>query len=258
MIIANNVSLGYPNRLIASGISFTIQQGEFIGIFGANGSGKTTFLRTLLGLQPPRSGQLTILGEKPRHGNHRMGYMPQAQRRESTLNLTGRTLMMAAIKSTQFGIPLLSKKDLNSVQQVLFLVEATDFADRPLCELSGGERQRIYLAQALLGNPSILLLDEPLAGLDPKYQEMFIHLLSNVQKKLQATVLFTAHDPNPLLKIMDRVLYFANHKVMIGSTQEVITSEKLSLLYETPIDVIHYKERLIVLGENRSEEGHHD
>lgn len=258
MIIANNLSLGFSNRVIASEITFNIQQGEFIGIFGANGSGKTTFLRTLLGLLQPLHGEVTVFGKKPTHGNRYIGYMPQSRTRDTTLNLTSRTVILAAIKSTHFGLPFISKKENEEVDTVLQLVDANSFADRPLYELSGGERQRIYLAQALLGCPPILLLDEPLAGLDPRYQESFIHLLQTIQKKLQSTILFTAHDPNPLLQAMNRVLYFANGRVMMGTTDAVITSQNLSLLYGTPIDVIRYNERLIVLGENRGYEEHHD
>jgi zinc/manganese transport system ATP-binding protein len=128
--------------------------------------------------------------------------------------------------------------------------------------LSGGERQRIYLAQSLLQNPRILLLDEPLSNLDPQYQDTFIRILSDIQKKYEVTILFTAHDPNPLLQVMSRVLFFARGKSIIGSVNDIITSQTLSALYETPIDVIHHNDRLFVLGEGQNILGqgahHHD
>ena len=128
------------------------------------------------------------------------------------------------------------------------MVKAIDYADRPLHQLSG-ERQRIYLAQALLDSPSLLLLDEPLANLDPNIQEVFIHLLQEVQRELNVTILFTAHDPNPLLPVMSRVLFFAKGKAMIGKVEDIITSTKLSQLYETKIEVIHLHQRLYVIGD---------
>jgi zinc/manganese transport system ATP-binding protein len=248
VIVTQNLSLGYENRAIVSNISINIHKGEFIGILGPNGSGKSTFLRAILGLIKPLNGQMSVLGEKPRHGNTEIGYMPQMRNQISVANLTGRALLEAVFNGTHYGLPIFSEDKKNKIQQVLDMVKASSYADRSFQQLSGGERQRIFLAQALLGNPPILLLDEPLSNLDPHYQEAFINLLYNIQQNLNATILFTAHDPNPLLGVMSRVLFFAKGKTIIGTTDSIITTATLTSLYETPIEVVKINQRLFVLG----------
>lgn len=262
VIATNDLQLGYKNNPLVSQVTLSIAQGEFIGIFGPNGSGKSTFLKSILGLIKPLGGELLLFGEKPQHGNTKLGYMPQLRTQRFALHLTSRSMLESSMSGTRLGMPFLSKQEKLAVQAVIDLVKANTFADRSFNQLSGGERQRIFLAQALLGNPNILLLDEPLSGLDPRFQETFIDLLYGIQQKLKSTILFTAHDPNPLLKVMNRVLYFAKGKVITGTVDEVMTTEKLSSLYETTIEVIRYKNRIIVLGDEKSlygqEEQHHD
>lgn len=250
-IIARGLALGYATQPIISDVTLTIQSGEFIGILGPNGAGKSTFLHALLGLMKPLAGDLQVLGARPKQGHQAIGYMPQWRSSESAIaNLTSRALIKA---TACFG-----RHTAEEIQHIIELVKADSYVDRPFYQLSGGERQRVYLAQALLGYPHLLLLDEPLANLDPRYQETFIHLLHHIQQQLNVTILLTAHDANPLLQVMNRVLYFAKGKAVIGSVQTIMTSETLSALYETPIEVVHYKERLIVLGEDSCRVDHHD
>jgi zinc/manganese transport system ATP-binding protein len=260
VVLANNVSLTYPNATIVSDISMQIFQGEFIGILGPNGSGKSTFLRALLGLIKPSTGRLLVLGKVPNQGRLDIGYMPQIRHLFSMLHLSSRAILEASIHGTRYGLPLVTKASKVKVVEVLDLVNAYDYADRPFQQLSGGERQRIFLAQALLDNPKMLLLDEPLSNLDPRYQDIFIQLLHDIRKHLHVTILMTAHDPNPLLRVIHRVLYFARGKSAIGTINEIITSDTLSTLYGTPIEVMHFKNRLFVLGENQffhDQEIHH-
>lgn len=251
IITTQNLALGYDKKPIVTNMSFAIKKGEFIGILGPNGSGKSTFLRALLGLIKPLSGELRVLKKTPTHGNTAIGYMPQMRSHLSIANLTSRALLEAAYDGVGYGLPLLSEAKKADIQKVLDMVGSITYADRPFKQLSGGERQRIYLAQALLGNPPILLLDEPLSSLDPKYQDIFIMLLNEIHHNLNVTILFTAHDPNPLLHIMNRVLFFANGKAAIGNTDEIITSTALSEMYGTPIEVVRFKERLYVLSETQ-------
>lgn len=251
-IIANNLALGFDGLPIVSHINLTIHKGEFIGILGPNGSGKSTFLRAILGLIKPLQGQILVLGSKPQHGSSNVGYMPQLRSRISVANLTSRAILEASCKGMCYGLPILSKAQKIEIQRVLEIVKALDYADRPFYQLSGGERQRIFLAQALLNNPSILLLDEPLSNLDPHYQEIFITLLHDVQQTLNITILFTAHDPNLLLRVMNRVLFFAKGKAVIGTVDEIITSATLSSIYEARIEVIHLNNRLFVLGDGQN------
>lgn len=257
VIVAHKVSLGYHQRILIENINLHIHQGEFIGILGPNGSGKSTFLCSLLGLIQPLSGKLSIFDQKPQKGNVTIGYMPQIRKYTLPTYLTSRALIEACDQGTYYGIPLLSQAKKMRIQKLLELVNAEHYADRPFSDLSGGEKQRIYLAQALLGDPQILLLDEPLANLDPKIQKKFIELLKQIQSNLNMTILFTAHDPNPLLTAMDRVLYFAQGKTAIGTVTEIITTDTLSALYGVPVEVLQFKDRLLVIGDHFAEEGHH-
>lgn len=261
-IETRNLFLGYKKHIIVADINVTIAQGEFIAILGPNGAGKSTFLRSLLGLVKPISGEIAVLGKNPGLNNHHIGYMPQARHHMSIANLTSRAMLEAVYDGIFFGISLKSKKKNEEISRVLHLVKAENLSEKPILQLSGGERQRIHLAQSLLGNPQILLLDEPLSNLDPHFQETFIHILEDIKNKLNVTILLTAHDPNPLLNVMSRVLFFAKAKFLIGKPEEIMTSKQLSELYDTPIDVIQYNNRLYVLGDGHNILGqgahHHD
>ena len=262
VITTHQLSLGYDHHPIVANMTMSIERGEFIGILGPNGSGKSTFLRALLGLVKPLSGQINVLSETPTRGNTNIGYMPQMRSHVSIANLSSRALLQSACDGLRYGLPLLAKSKKADIEKLLDMVGSTTYADRPFNQLSGGERQRIYLAEALLDHPPILLLDEPLSNLDPKYQDLFIMLLNEIRKNLNVTILFTAHDPNPLLHIMDRVLFIANGKSAIGSIDQIITNETLSGIYGTPIQVLHFKNRLFVLSETQQnilgEVHHHD
>ena len=139
---------------------------------------------------------------------------------------------------------------------MLELVGARELADRPLSELSGGERQRLMLAQTLVGHPTILLLDEPLISLDPRHQGEVVGLVKSLQHEIGATILFSAHDLNPLLGAMDRVLYLGSGKAAIGTVDEVITSPVLSRLYGSDIEVVRLRDRIFVLSGNFDIERH--
>jgi zinc/manganese transport system ATP-binding protein len=260
VIITQDLALGYEHLPIVENITIKIHSGEFIGILGPNGSGKSTFLRALLGLIQPLSGKLLVLGSQPHRGHIKIGYMPQMRTHISIANLTSRAILEISYNGTRYGIPIFSKSKKTEIQKILELVKADYYADRPFHQLSGGERQRIFLAEALLGNPSLLLLDEPLSNLDPHYQETFVNLLKDIQQNVTVTILFTAHDPNPLLDVMSRVLYFVHGNVVIGTIDDIITSSTLSSLYGIAIEVVRFKNRLFVLGDRNNihaQEPHH-
>lgn len=261
IISTQKLSIGYDNTPIISNLTMDLYSGEFIGILGPNGSGKSTLLKVLLGLMKPISGEITVLNAIPTQGNPKIGYMPQMRSHHSVANLTSRALLNTTYDGLRYGLPILSASKKSDIQHILELVKATEYADRPFKQLSGGEKQRIYLAQALLSKPDILLLDEPLSNLDPRYQDVFISLLKEIQKNLNNTILFSAHDPNPLLPIMNRVLFIANGRAAIGETNEIITSAKLSSIYGTPIEVVRIKDSIFVLSESQhnifGEAAHH-
>jgi zinc/manganese transport system ATP-binding protein len=240
--------LARGGRIVLDQVSAAIRPGEFIGVLGPNGAGKTTLLRAALGLLRPVSGEVRVFGERPGRGNRAAGYLPQQRAAVAELPLRGRDYVASAWQGERWGLPFLGRRGGQQVTRAIELVEAEGLADRPLSQLSGGELQRLLLAQALLGQPRLLLLDEPLIGLDPHFQQAVIALVRRIQQSQGITVLFTAHDLNPLLGAMDRVLYLGQRRAALGTVDEVITAEVLSLLYDTPIEVLRVKGRILVVA----------
>jgi zinc/manganese transport system ATP-binding protein len=253
-----SVSLG--GHSILSEVNAEIRAGEFIGVFGPNGAGKTTLIRCLLGTLPPSHGEITIFGQRPSQAAREIGYMPQGNMGFESTALSARALVHAAWRGERWGLPWISPESRTEVDRVLALAQAEGYADRPFSVLSGGERQRIMLAQALLGQPKLLVLDEPLAGLDPKNQALLIERIAEVKRVMNATILFVAHDMNPLLRVMDRVLYLAGGGALLGEVDDVVNSDSLSRLYGFPIDVVRTQERVFILSRegNVTEAAHHD
>jgi zinc/manganese transport system ATP-binding protein len=239
--------LALGGRTILRDLDFSLPQGAFIGVLGPNGAGKTTLLRAMLGLVRPAAGSITILGRKAASGQALIGYMPQTRARLSELGLSGRDLVASAAGRLWRCAPL-SRAERRDVDDAIEMVDAAAYADRPVSKLSGGERQRLLLAQALLGAPRMLLLDEPLSSLDPHYQATTIALVKRLQTQLGITVCFTAHELNPLLPALDYVLYLGNGDAALGSVAEVVTPEVLSRLYGTEIEVLHVNGRIFVMA----------
>jgi zinc/manganese transport system ATP-binding protein len=245
---------------ILSGINAEIHAGEFVGIFGPNGAGKTTLVRAILGTLRPTAGSIKILGEPAGKGSDQIGYLPQGHTGIELTALSARSLVEAVCHGERWGLPWPSKSRTHEVDRVLRLAGALEQADRSFAVMSGGERQRVMLAQALLGHPQILVLDEPLASLDPKNQALLIECIARVKQETNATVLFVAHDMNPLLHVMDRVLYMAGGGAILGRLDDVVNSESLSRLYHFPIDVVRAGDRIFVVSQegNVTESAHHD
>lgn len=253
-VALEQVTLAPRGRVVLDAVSAHIREGEFIGVFGPNGAGKTTLLRAILGLQPARAGLIRVFGHAPRRGNAAIGYMPQTRTLNLDVRLRARDFVAAALHSRRWGWPRLSRADRDELAWALATVDAEAFADRPLAELSGGERQRLLLAQALLERPRLLLLDEPLSGLDLHYQNRVSALVRRVQSLLGATVLFTAHELNALLGVMDRVLYLAAGGMELGSIEDVVRPEVLSRLFGISVDVVHHRGRVFVVPLDRTNE----
>jgi len=243
-----NLTLTRGRRTILSNVTAAIGDGEFIGVFGPNGAGKTTLLHAILGLLAPVSGAIRVFGKPPGNGTALAGYLPQKRSAIGDLRLRGWDLVASAYEGHRWGPPILGSRGRREVAWALATVEAMELAERPLSQLSGGELQRILLAQALLGKPKLLLLDEPLISLDPRYQQAVVELIKRVQSALGITVLLTAHELNPLLGFMDRVLYLGHGRAALGTTEEVITSEVLSRLYDAPIEVLRLNGRIVVVA----------
>jgi zinc/manganese transport system ATP-binding protein len=252
----NNVTIARGGVAVLRDISLSIRPGEFVGVLVPNGAGKTTLFRTILGLQPMQAGALAVFGASPRRGNPAIGYMPQTRIGQTGQNLRGFDILANAANGHHFGLPISSAAIRNDVATALQAVDAADLAARPIATLSGGQRQRLLLAAALLGRPKLLLLDEPLISLDPAAQANIIALIHRLHETLGLTVLFAAHDINPLLGAMDRVLYLSGGNAAIGTVDEIITSATLSKLYNADIEVIRAAGRIFVVSD--SADHHHE
>ncbi|CAB3755936.1 ABC transporter ATP-binding protein [Paraburkholderia solisilvae] len=252
----DRVTLELGGRTILRDTSFAIQPGEFIGVLGPNGAGKTTLMRAVLGLVPAAQGAVRVLGEPVVCGNPSIGYMPQTRSALAGRRVRGRDFVAMAADGHRWGLPHADASTRADVARVLELVGASALAERPLSELSGGERQRLLLAQCLLGNPCLLLLDEPLISLDPHRQKSVVELVRRVQQELGIAVLFSAHELNPLLHALDRVLYLGNGVAALGTVDEVITKPVLSRLYGSAIDVIRMNGRIFVMSGDVEVEKH--
>jgi zinc/manganese transport system ATP-binding protein len=249
VITLEDVSLELGGRKILDDINLTVNEGEFIAILGPNGAGKSTLLKLLLGLYKSTTGKITVLGRTPKRGNNEIGYAPQHRTLEADLALRARDVVGFGLDGNQWGIALPDKKRERHIEQALDEVDMIHLADMPVGKLSGGEQQRLLIAQALLTHPKILLLDEPLSNLDITNAQSVVSLITKIARNRKMTVLLVTHDVNLLLPDIDRVLYVANTHSAIGKSEDVITSEGLSELYNSPIEVIKTKGRVFVIGE---------
>jgi zinc/manganese transport system ATP-binding protein len=248
VVVLGQVDVRLGGMPVLQDMSLTIQPGEFIVILGPNGAGKSTFLKLLLGLVRPNAGTVQVLGRTPQRGNQAIGYAPQHRSLDTELPLRARDLVGFGLDGHRWGTGLPSRKRRERIERALLEVDALDLADAPVGRLSGGEQQRLLIALALLTNPQLLLLDEPLANLDLAHQKEVVALVSHLNRVHGVTVLLVAHDINPLLQATDRVLYIAHGHSCLGAPQEIITSDTLSHLYGSPVEVIQAEGRFFVVG----------
>ncbi len=247
-----------------SGLDVTAQAGEFLAVLGPNGVGKSTMVTAILGQIPLAAGELRVLGEVPPAANAQIGYLPQRRSFDPALRVRGTDIVRLGLDGSHWGFPVPGSRsararDANArVQEVIELVGAQDYAQRPIGRLSGGEQQRLLIAQALVGRPRLLLLDEPLDSLDLPNQASVAALVSRICRTGGVTVVMVAHDVNPILSYLDQVVYLAQRGAAAGSAREVITGETLSRLYGTPIEVLKTSDgRLVVVGEPEAPSLHH-
>jgi len=254
VIELDRATIALGGRKVLAGVSFAIAGGEFIGVLGPNGSGKTTLMRAILGLIAPGHGHIRVFGRAPRRGDAAIGYLPQVRTVLPDLRVRGFDFIASSVRGERWGVPSLTRADRKMIEATLQAVGARDLAQRPLAEMSGGERQRLLLAQALFGEPRLLLLDEPLIGLDYRYQEAMVALIRGFARERNITVLFSAHELNQLIGALDRVLYLGNGHAALGTVAEVVTAPVLSQLYDAPISVVHADGQIFVLSRGRDVE----
>jgi zinc/manganese transport system ATP-binding protein len=244
-------------RTIWSEVDCSVQPGEFIALLGPNGAGKTTLLNVILGLLPLSAGSVRVLGRAPRTQSASIGYLPQRRTFDAATRVRGVDVVRLGLDGGRWGVPPPSIGPFarraaparERVREMIELVGAGDYATRPIGELSGGEQQRLLIAQALIREPDLLILDEPLDSLDLANQAQIAALVQEICRARGVAVLLVAHDVNPLLSYLDRVIYIAAGRALAGPPREVITGERLSALYGTPIEVLHASDgRMVVVG----------
>ena len=241
--------LSFGERTLWQDLDLTVEPGEFVAVLGPNGSGKTSLLKVLLGQLALSSGTARIAGTPARKGNSHVGYIPQQKSLDDGLPLRGRDLVGLGVDGHQWGTGILRRGRRRAiVDAAIAEVGAENYADAPIGSMSGGEQQRLRIAQALVGNPQILLCDEPLLSLDLANQNLVSGLIDRRRRTHDTAVLFVTHEINPILPLVDRVLYLVDGQFRIGKPEEVMTSEVLSELYRTDVEVLHVRGRLVVIG----------
>jgi zinc/manganese transport system ATP-binding protein len=258
----DHATLAFGAREVWRDLTLQVEPGSFVAVLGPNGSGKTSLLRVMLGLAAMSTGSVEVLGEAPRRGNPAIGYVPQTQAFDRDLPLRGRDLVRLGLDGHRWGVGRPDRTMARRVAEAIASVEAGAYADAPIGRLSGGERQRLRIAQALVGDPQLLLCDEPLAHLDLRHQGEITEVVGTWHRRTGRTVLFVTHDVNPVLAFVDHVLFVVNGRWAAGPPDEVLTSERLSELYGSHVDVLRVHGRILVVGESfgagfEMEEPHH-
>lgn len=256
VLALRDAGLSFGERKLWGHLDLDIAPGEFVAVLGPNGAGKTSLLRTVLGQQRLTSGTMSFLGQPVRRGHRKIGYIPQQRLMEAGTPLRARDMIAQGVTGHRWGVLPTSRADRARIDRILDEVGATAFADAPVAELSGGEQQRTRVGQAIAADPALLLCDEPLISLDLRHQRGVTELIDRQRRQHEAAVLFVTHDVNPILEVVDRVLYIAGGRFRVGSPDEVLRADVLSDLYGTPVDVVRTMGRIVIVGANDAHDHH--
>ncbi|MFN2615220.1 MAG: metal ABC transporter ATP-binding protein [Actinomycetota bacterium] len=251
---ARGAAVAFGARIVWRDVDLDISAPSFTAILGPNGAGKSTFIKAMLGLQELSAGRLEVLGASAGKRRRSIGYVPQHAGFDRALNIRGIDIVRLGLDGDRWGIPFPSSRARAGararIDAMIELVGATAYANAPVGRLSGGEQQRLLIAQALVRDPQLLLLDEPLDNLDLSSQSNVSALLQRICRERGVTVVMVAHDVNPILAYLDNVIYFAAGRAVAGAPRDVITTETLTRLYGTDVEVLRASDgRLVVVGQ---------
>src|ERR1700678_2786711 len=254
LLTLDDIGVRLGGRQVLSDVTFSLRKGEFTGIIGPNGAGKTTLLRVILGLLEPSSGQVLINGEPvDSKSKSAIGYVPQKLVIDPDMPLRARDVVGLGLDGHRLGFAFPSRQRRDQIDAALSDVGAARYPDARVGELSGGEQQRVLIAHALISRPKLLLLDEPLANLDPRSVQEIVALLHRVASDNEVAILLSSHEMNALLPVMDRIVYLTGGRSASGTTDEVVRSDVLSKLYGHHVDVLKLHGRVLVVAEPGAE-----
>jgi len=245
---ARDAAVAYGERVLWQHLDLDLAPGEFLAVLGPNGAGKSTLLKAALGRLPLSAGSLEVAGRPAGKGNRAIGYVPQQKSMDAATPLRARDLVAMGLDGHRWGLPRHGRDERLSVGRALAEVGADGYADAPIGLLSGGEQQRVRIAQALVADPALLLADEPLLSLDLGHQRAVSEIIDRRRREHGTAVVFVTHEINPVLELVDRVLYIVDGEHRLGTPREVMSSANLSELYGTPVDVLEVRGRIVVVG----------
>lgn len=234
VIALRDVWAGYDHQAVLQGVNLSVKALDFIGIVGPNGGGKTTLFKVLLGLVPPERGEVRIMGEPVERGRRHIGYVPQLMTFDSDFPIRVWDVALMGRLGNRGLVQRYTAEDEDKVAEVLGRVDLLDQAERPFGDLSGGQRQRVYIARALATEPSVLLLDEPLASVDPQVSSNIYELLTRLNQSV--TILMASHDIGAISSHVKTVGCLNRQLFYHG--EDSLTPEMLELAYQCPIDLI--------------------
>jgi zinc/manganese transport system ATP-binding protein len=268
LVRLRDATMAFGDRVLWEHVNLDVCAGEFVAVLGPNGAGKSTLLDVILGVAHLSAGSVEISGAPTGRASHHIGYVPQQKGFPRDLPIRGRDLVRLGLDGHRLGLPFHTRRVGVAVDAAVASVGALGYADRPIGTLSGGEQQRLRVAQAVVGEPNLLLCDEPLLSLDLAQQRAVTELIDRQRRERGCGVIFVTHDINPVLEFVDRVLYIVDGRWAIGSASEVMHSEQLTRLYGTPVEVMKIGGRLVVVGahdaalggphDHHHEHHHHD
>ena len=233
-IEVNDVSFSYDKTPILEGVTFALKQGDFLGVIGPNGGGKTTLLKLLLGIMEPDKGEIKVLGEAPHDAKHRVGYVPQYTDINLSFPVSALDIvLMGRLHRSRIG-RWYSRKDRLKAEEVLDRVGMLNYQHMHIGEFSGGQRQRVFIARALATNPEIFFLDEPTASVDPEFETDLYSFLRELNKEV--TIVLVTHDVGVISRNVKSVACV--NRTMMYHEEGKITLEMIDMAYQCPVDLV--------------------